>query len=238
MEEAAARALALLQASMAERAPLRPRPRSGGSSGSTAAGRRRGRPAKGEPLHPWTIPNLVGYLRLAAIPVFLYLAFESGDGRSAGAGDLFWLIAAGDYVDGFLARVTGQYSRLGALLDPFVDRLTILSGAVVCWHFELLPRWALALLVAREVVMLVLAQYGAAPRGRDRGQLAGADLGLPDHGRDLLRPGLRRLGPGGAADRRLALAILATVLYARTGLRAVRERGAQDERLSLHKPST
>ncbi len=58
---------------------------------------------------------------------------------------MFWLIAAGDYLDGFLARLTGQYSRLGALLDPLIDRLTILSGAVVCWHFELLPRWALAL---------------------------------------------------------------------------------------------
>ena len=52
----------------------------------------------------------------------------------------------GDYVDGFLARATGQYSRMGALLDPIVDRLTILCGAAVCWHFELLPRWALAVL--------------------------------------------------------------------------------------------
>ena len=112
----------------------------------------------GEPLHPLTIPNLVGYARLAAIPVFLYLALDSGDGRSAPAAILFWLIAAGDYLDGLLARVTGQYSRMGALLDPVVDRLTILSGAVVCWQFELLPRWALALLVVRELVTLLLAQ--------------------------------------------------------------------------------
>jgi cardiolipin synthase (CMP-forming) len=112
----------------------------------------------GQPLHPLTIPNLVGYARLAAIPVFLYLAMNSGDGRSAPAAILFWLIAAGDYLDGLLARATGQYSRMGALLDPVVDRLTILSGAVVCWHFELLPRWALAVLVVRELVTLLLAQ--------------------------------------------------------------------------------
>ena len=112
----------------------------------------------GQPLHPLTIPNLVGYARLAAIPVFLYLALDSGDGRSAPAAILFWLIAAGDYLDGLLARATGQYSRMGALLDPVVDRLTILSGAVVCWHFELLPRWALAVLVVRELVTLLLAQ--------------------------------------------------------------------------------
>ena len=112
----------------------------------------------GQPLHPLTIPNLVGYARLAALPVFLYLAFSSGDGRTASAALLYVAIALGDYLDGFLARATGQYSRMGALLDPVVDRLTILCGAAVCWHFELLPRWALALLEAREVVTLVLAK--------------------------------------------------------------------------------
>jgi cardiolipin synthase len=112
----------------------------------------------GQPLRPWTIPNAVGYLRLAALPVFLYLAFSSGDGRSPAATVIYLLVAVGDYVDGFLARATGQYSRMGALLDPVVDRLTILCGAAVCWHFELLPRWALAVLAAREVITLILAQ--------------------------------------------------------------------------------
>ena len=112
----------------------------------------------GQPLRPWTIPNLVGYVRLAGLPVFLVIAFSSGDGRDAAAAVIFWLIAVGDYVDGFLARATGQYSRMGALLDPLVDRLTILCGAAVCWHFELLPRWALAVLAVRELVTLILAQ--------------------------------------------------------------------------------
>jgi cardiolipin synthase len=113
---------------------------------------------KGAPLHPWTLPNLVGYVRLAAIPVFLVLAFDSGDGRDTTAALIYLAISLGDYVDGFLARATGQYSRMGALLDPVVDRLTVLSGAVVCWHFELLPRWALAVLAVREVATLVLAE--------------------------------------------------------------------------------
>jgi cardiolipin synthase len=113
---------------------------------------------KGAPLHPWTIPNLVGYVRLALIPVFLATAFDTTDGRDALPALLYLVITAGDYVDGFLARATGQYSRMGALLDPVVDRLAVLSGAVVCWHFELLPRWALAVLAVREVVTLVLAQ--------------------------------------------------------------------------------
>ena len=66
------------------------------------------------------------------------------------------MIAWSDYLDGMAARVTGQYSRLGALLDPLTDRLLVISGVVVCWHFELLPRWALAVLAARELFMLVL----------------------------------------------------------------------------------
>jgi len=114
----------------------------------------------GQPLRPFTIPNIIGYLRLAAIPVFLVIAFDSGDGRDTAAALIFLAIALGDLLDGFVARATGQYSRMGALLDPIVDRLTILSGAAVCWNFELLPRWALALLALREVVTLVLANYG------------------------------------------------------------------------------
>jgi cardiolipin synthase len=121
---------------------------------------------RGAPLHPWTIPNLVGYVRLAAIPVFLVLAFDSGDGRAPVPALIYLAISAGDYLDGFLARATGQYSRMGALLDPVVDRLTVLAGAAVCWHFELLPRWALALLAVRELVTLVLAQL-ALRRGID-----------------------------------------------------------------------
>jgi cardiolipin synthase len=121
---------------------------------------------RGAPLHPWTLPNLVGYIRLAALPVFCVLAFDSGDGRATAPALIYLGIAAGDYLDGFLARATGQYSRMGALLDPIVDRLTVLAGAAVCWHFELLPRWALALLAVREVVTLVLAEL-ALRRGID-----------------------------------------------------------------------
>ncbi|CAN5158714.1 CDP-diacylglycerol--glycerol-3-phosphate 3-phosphatidyltransferase [soil metagenome] len=112
----------------------------------------------GAPLRPLTLPNLVGYVRLAAIPVFLVLAFDSGDGRVATATLLYLFITLGDLLDGFLARATGQYSRMGALLDPIVDRLSALAGAAVCWHFELLPRWLLVALAVRELATLVLAR--------------------------------------------------------------------------------
>jgi cardiolipin synthase len=113
---------------------------------------------RGEPLNPWTIPNAIGFVRLALIPVFLVLALDSGDGRIASASILYAVIGGTDYLDGIAARLTGQYSRLGALLDPLTDRALVISGVIVCWKFELLPRWALAALAVRELVMLVLTQ--------------------------------------------------------------------------------
>ncbi len=109
----------------------------------------------GAPLRPWTIPNAIGYVRLALIPVFLWLAWED-DGVGAAPAIVYAAIAMGDYADGIAARVTGQYSRLGAMLDPVVDRLLIISGVVVCWNFELVPRWLLAILIAREALMLIV----------------------------------------------------------------------------------
>jgi CDP-diacylglycerol--glycerol-3-phosphate 3-phosphatidyltransferase len=110
-----------------------------------------------QPLHPWTIPNAIGFVRLALVPVFLVVAL-SADDPGAGAFVIFAVIAWTDYLDGLAARLTGQYSRLGALLDPLVDRLLVVAGVVVAWEFELLPRWALAVLAARELLMLVLTE--------------------------------------------------------------------------------
>jgi CDP-diacylglycerol--glycerol-3-phosphate 3-phosphatidyltransferase len=120
----------------------------------------------GAPLNPWTIPNAIGYVRIALVPVFLVLALSSGDGRDAAATTIYAVIGATDYLDGITARVTGQYSRLGTLLDPLVDRLLVISGVIVCYRFDLLPRWALIVLAARELVMLVLTRIGMR-RGMD-----------------------------------------------------------------------
>jgi cardiolipin synthase len=173
----------------------------------------------GQPLRPWTIPNLVGYIRLAGLPVFLYLAFSSGDGRSAAAAAVFWAIAVGDYVDGFLARATGQYSRMGALLDPIVDRLAILCGAAVCWHFELLPRWALAVLVARGIVTFVLGQIALRRVG---------ELEINWLGRIAVWPTMAAIFFAMISESYVwsamlivgvVLGILGTIAYVRTGLR-------------------
>ena len=180
----------------------------------------------GAPLRPWTIPNAIGYVRLALIPVFLVLALNSESGTDALPAVLFALIGWSDYLDGIAARVTGQYSRLGALLDPLVDRMLVLSGVIVCWHFELLPRWGLALLAGRELFMLFLARYAMHRK---------LDLKINWLGRwgvwpvfsalffalcnvDWLALSLLYIG--------LALVLAATVQYVRDGLRQARAQGS------------
>lgn len=178
----------------------------------------------GQPLRVWTLPNAVGFVRLGLIPVFLIVAFSSSDGTSAATAVLFALIGWGDYLDGMLARVTGQYSRLGTLLDPVTDRLLIVSGVVVCWHFRLLPRWALAVLVARELLMLVLGRYG---------QRHGVELRINWPGRVAVFPVMASLFFAMTGLERLAeillyvglvLVITATVMYFRYGISELRRR--------------
>ncbi|HWK27042.1 MAG TPA: CDP-alcohol phosphatidyltransferase family protein [Solirubrobacter sp.] len=176
----------------------------------------------GAPLRPWTIPNAIGYVRLALIPVFLVLALSSESGTDALPAVLFAVIGWSDYLDGIAARVTGQYSRMGALLDPLVDRMLVLSGIVVCWNFNLLPRWALALLAARELFMLLLARYALRH---------GVDLKINWLGRLGVWPVFAALFFALCAVHWLALACLyvglaltlgATVLYVRDGVRQAR----------------
>ncbi len=110
------------------------------------------------PWRPWTIPNAIGFTRAALIPLFLIFEYGSRTGVDTGAGVCFFFAGGGDYLDGITARLTGQYSRLGAALDPFIDRLLVLAGGVACWSYELLPRWALAALLVRELLMLAAGQ--------------------------------------------------------------------------------
>jgi cardiolipin synthase (CMP-forming) len=178
----------------------------------------------GRPLNPWTLPNAIGFLRLAGIPAFLVVALSSRNGHDALAAVLFAVIGWADYLDGFTARLTGQYSRLGALLDPVIDRLLVLSGVAVAFRFDLLPRWALALVIAREVFVLGLSRYGLRHDVELKinwpGRLGVAPtMGAPFFaiaGVHWLALIMLYVG--------LALGLLATVLYVRTGLAELRAR--------------
>jgi cardiolipin synthase len=179
---------------------------------------------RGQPWRVWTLPNLIGFVRLALIPVFLVLALSSGSGTDALPATIFALIAWSDYADGIAARITGQYSRFGALLDPVVDRMLVVAGLIVCWDFELLPRWAIGALVARELFMLAAGQLwlrreldlkinwpGRAAVWPTMSAIFFALVGLPETAEILLYVGL-------------VLSYVATALYTRSGLAQLRAR--------------
>lgn len=111
----------------------------------------------GQRWRPWTIPNFIGYFRALLIPVFFVLAWNSPDGRDTTANIAMLICGVGDYFDGLAARVTGQFSRLGTLLDPLIDRLLIIAAGIIIYRFELLPRYLIALVFLREILMLLVA---------------------------------------------------------------------------------
>jgi cardiolipin synthase (CMP-forming) len=175
----------------------------------------------GAPLNPWTIPNAIGYVRIALIPVFLVLELGSGDGRDAAAATIFCTVCATDYLDGITARITGQYSRLGTLLDPLVDRLIVLSGAIATFRFDLLPRWALIVLGGRELLMVVLTRIALKH---------GLDLKVNMVGRWAVWPTMGSIGVAIIFESRvgpallylgLAMTLWATALYIRDARQAL-----------------
>ncbi len=98
-----------------------------------------------------TVPNVLSVLRLLGVPLFLWLLLvERADGWAFAL-----LVASGvtDFLDGKLARLLEQSSRLGALLDPFVDRLYLVTTLAAFVIRGLMPWWVAALLVGRDLVL-------------------------------------------------------------------------------------
>ncbi|KEI44012.1 CDP-diacylglycerol--glycerol-3-phosphate 3-phosphatidyltransferase [Saccharopolyspora rectivirgula] len=115
---------------------------------------------------PWlTVPNLLSVLRLAGVPLFLWLLL----GPKAELLALLVLVVSGitDWLDGKLARWLNQYSRLGELLDPAADRLYIIATLIAFVLREVVPWWVAAALIVRDVVLAlclpVLRWHGYRP---------------------------------------------------------------------------
>jgi cardiolipin synthase len=100
-----------------------------------------------------TIPNVISFLRIALIPVFVALIVDP-DTRRAGL-VLFVVVVATDWVDGALARATGQVSDLGKVLDPVADRLAIAAGLIALVVADAFPLWAALLILVRDVAVLI-----------------------------------------------------------------------------------
>jgi cardiolipin synthase len=110
------------------------------------------------------LPNALTLARLAVIPVFVVLMIAAGDAHSWPAGILFGVAGITDQIDGFLARRWHVESRFGKIADPLADRLMIDAAVILLVVYDRLPWAALAVIVARD--LLLLAGWRVlAPRG-------------------------------------------------------------------------
>ena len=102
----------------------------------------------------WTVPNVLSMVRLALVPVFLVLVIEGEDALA-----LLTLVVSSltDYLDGWIARRFDQMTRLGRILDPAADRLYIFATVLGLAFRELVPWWLVAVLLARDLMLVVLA---------------------------------------------------------------------------------
>jgi cardiolipin synthase (CMP-forming) len=100
-----------------------------------------------------TVPNILSFARIALIPVFSWL---SANERTRLWGILlFAIVVSTDWVDGYLARRTGQVSELGRILDPVADRLAIGAGLLTFAISGIFPFWAALLILVRDVTLLL-----------------------------------------------------------------------------------
>jgi cardiolipin synthase (CMP-forming) len=116
-----------------------------------------------------TLPNIISIVRLAGVPLFLWLVLvPEADGWAL---VVLMLSGISDYLDGYLARRLNQTSKVGAILDPVADRLYILSTVVGLAVRDIIPWWLAILLPARDLFL-----WGLVPFLRTRGYSA-----LPVH---------------------------------------------------------
>lgn len=101
----------------------------------------------------WTVPNALSFLRLALLPLFLWLAL--------GVEELGWAYAVGflgfitDVIDGPIARRSGTVTKLGTLLDPLADRLSLAAGVVVIIVHDLAWAPLVWIVVVRDATLVV-----------------------------------------------------------------------------------
>jgi cardiolipin synthase (CMP-forming) len=105
----------------------------------------------GGPDRVWTVPNALSVLRLAGVPLFLWLML--GPRHDGWAIVVLALGGITDWLDGKLARWLNQSSRLGTLLDPLIDRMYILAALLAFGIREIVPWWAIGLLVGRDLLL-------------------------------------------------------------------------------------
>jgi cardiolipin synthase (CMP-forming) len=110
-----------------------------------------------------TVPNALSAIRILLIPAFILLILDS-DTRLGGF-LLLGAVVSTDWVDGYIARRTGQVTELGKLLDPLADRLAMAAALITFVATDLLPLWAALVILVRDAVVLAAAVWLAVSGG-------------------------------------------------------------------------
>ena len=179
-----------------------------------------------------TDPNVITSVRLACLPLFVYLLF--GRDNPAAAAFLLALLGATDWVDGYVARHFDQVSTVGKVLDPVADRLLFFVGVGAIIVYGGAPLWFSVVVLAREVfvslAVLALAALGAKRIDVTWYGKAGTfclmfafPLFLAGSDPDLVGADLFTIAAWGFGLPGLALSYYAAVLYVPIGLAALRE---------------
>ncbi|MDY6909942.1 MAG: CDP-alcohol phosphatidyltransferase family protein [Thermodesulfobacteriota bacterium] len=99
-----------------------------------------------------TIPNLITLIRILLTPVLIWLLLDARLGEALA---VFFVAGVTDGLDGFIARVFHQKSRLGAYLDPLADKLLLVSSFILLGHLDLLPDWLVVITVSRDALIVI-----------------------------------------------------------------------------------
>ena len=109
----------------------------------------------------WTIPNIITFIRVLLIPVFVVVYFWDWKWAHQAAAFIFWLAAVTDWFDGYLARKLKQSTAFGAFLDPVADKLIVATALLLITH-SYASIWVTIpaiLLLAREVYVSALREW-------------------------------------------------------------------------------
>jgi CDP-diacylglycerol--glycerol-3-phosphate 3-phosphatidyltransferase len=112
-----------------------------------------------------TAPNLLTLMRIALVPVLVWLLMYVGPGPSAVAAAVFFIATLSDFFDGYIARSYGSGTTLGKFLDPMADKLVVTSALIMLAampRFPRVPAWMVVVLVMREIAVTGLRAMAAA----------------------------------------------------------------------------
>jgi len=106
-----------------------------------------------------TVPNWLTMGRVLSLPLIILLAWFPGRGFGIAAAVVFSLAAITDFLDGYIARRTGQVSEFGKLVDPIADKIIVAAAFIMLVHLGRVPAWMVALIISREFAVSGLRAY-------------------------------------------------------------------------------